>query len=170
MRTRTIRSVIYLAGGLGLIVAIFTYLETVEASLQSLCTYSAYVSCAAVANSGRTTLFGIDDSFVGIGGFVLILLVAGIAESRRKELLWPYLLLLVTTGGVAVAIFFAYEEFFEIHALCPVCLAAWTLGFVAWVGSIALVRKVRAKARSQAREESSAPPSSDAVPARSSRD
>jgi uncharacterized membrane protein len=170
MRTRTIRSVIYLAGGLGLIVAIFTYLETVEASLQSLCTVNAYVSCAAVANSGRTALFGVPDSFVGIGGFVLILLVAGIAESRRKELLWPYLLLLITTGGVAVALYFAYEEFFEIHALCPVCFAAWTLGFLAWVGSIALVRKVRAKARSQAREKPSAPPSSNAAPARSSKD
>ncbi|MGP8158688.1 MAG: vitamin K epoxide reductase family protein [Thermoplasmata archaeon] len=164
MRTRTIRSVIYLAGGLGLIVAIFTYLETVEASLQSLCTVNSYVSCAAVANSGRTTLFGISDPFIGIGGFVLILLVAGVAESRRKELLWPYLLLLLTTAGVAVAIYFAYEEFAEIHALCPVCFAAWALGFVAWGGSIALVIKVRAKARTPVPERSAAPPSSKEAP------
>jgi len=164
MRTRTIRSVIYLAAGLGLIFAIFTYLETVQASLQSLCTVNSYVSCAAVANSGRTTLFGISDPFVGIGGFVLILLVAGIAESRRKELLWPYLLLLLTTAGVAVAIYFAYEEFVEIHALCPVCFAAWSLGVVAWVGSIALVMKVRAKAQSRARESAAASPTREETP------
>jgi uncharacterized membrane protein len=170
MRTRTIRSVIYLAGGLGLIVAIFTYLETVEASLQSLCTYSAYVSCGAVANSGRTTTFGIDDSFIGIGGFVLILLLAGIAESRRKELLWPYLLLLLTTAGVAFSLYFAYEELFVIHALCPVCLAAWALGFVAWGGSIALVRKVRAKARSRAPEKSASTPSQEEAPPPSPKD
>ncbi|MGA7475778.1 MAG: vitamin K epoxide reductase family protein [Thermoplasmata archaeon] len=150
MRTRDIRSVIYLAGGFGLIVAIYTYVETVEASLQKYCTLNAYVSCGAVANSGRTTLFGVPDSFIGIGGFVLILLIAGVAESRRQELLWPYLLLLITTAGVAVSLFFLYEELFEIHALCPVCLAAWVLGWVAWGGAIALVRKARAKARARA--------------------
>ncbi|HKN07731.1 MAG: vitamin K epoxide reductase family protein [Thermoplasmata archaeon] len=159
MRTRDIRSVIYLAGGFGLIVAIYTYFETVEASLQKYCTLNAYVSCGAVANSGRTTLFGIPDSFIGIGGFVLILLVAGIAESRRKELLWPYLLLLLTTGGVAVSLYFLYEELFEIHALCPVCLAAWVLGWVAWGATIALVRKARARARSRALENPTATPS-----------
>jgi uncharacterized membrane protein len=159
MRTRDIRTVIYLAGGFGLIVAIYTYLETVQASLQKYCTINAYVSCGAVANSGRTTLFGVPDSFIGIGGFVLILLVAGVAESRRKELLWPYLLLLITTMGVAVSLFFLYEELFEIHALCPVCLAAWVCGWVAWGGSIALVLKARAKARSRAQEKPAPTPS-----------
>lgn len=159
MRTRTIRSVIYLAGGLGLIVSIFTYLETVQASLQKYCTINSYVSCGAVANSGRTTLFGIPDSFVGIGGFVLILIVAAVAESRRKELLWPYLLLLITTGGVAASLYFGYLEFAVIHALCPVCFAAWFFGWIAWGGAIALVRKVRAKARSQAPKKSAATPS-----------
>ncbi len=159
MRTRDIRSVIYLAGGLGLIVAIYTYLETVQASLQKYCTINAYVSCGAVANSGRTALFGVPDSFIGIGGFVLILLVAGVAESRRKELLWPYLLLLITAMGVGVSLYFLYEELFEIQALCPVCLAAWVCGWVACGGSIALVRKVRAKARSRAQEKPAPPPS-----------
>jgi uncharacterized membrane protein len=150
MRTRTVRSLIYFAGGVGLILSIFTYLETVEASLQSLCTVTAYVSCGAVANSGKTTLFGIDDSFIGIGGFILILLVAGVAEVHRKQPLWPYLLLLLTTGGAALAFYFGYIELVEIHALCPVCLAAWVVGFVAWGGAIALVRKARLRAQSQA--------------------
>ena len=164
MRTRNIRSAIYLAGGLGVIVSIFTYLEAVEASLQSLCTVNAFVSCSAVANSGKTTLFGISDSFVGIGGFVLILLVAGVAESRRKELLWPYLLLLITTGGVALSFYFGYVELVEIHALCLVCLSAYIFGFVAWGGAIALVQKMRAKARSRTSEAPPGTPAPDAGP------
>lgn len=162
MRTRDIRSVVYLAGGLGLIVAIYTYLETVEASLQKYCTINSYVSCGAVASSGRTTLLGIPDSFIGIGGFVLILLVAGVAESRRRQLLWPYLLLLLTTGGVAVSLYFLYVELAEIHALCPVCLTAWVFGFVAWGGAIALVQKVRARARRQRAETVDTTPSAEA--------
>jgi len=154
MRTRSIRSLIYFSGGLGLIVSIFTYLEALEASLQSLCTVNAFVSCAAVANSGKTTTFGISDSFIGIGGFVLILLVAGIAESRRRELLWPYLLLFLTTGGVALSFYFGYVELVEIRALCLVCLTAYVFGFIAWGGAILLVLKVRAKARPRTPERS----------------
>ena len=164
MRTRSIRSVIYFAAGLGLIVSIFTYLESLEASLQALCTVNAFVSCSAVARSGKTTLFGISDSFIGIGGFVLILLVAGIAEARRREMLWSYLLLVLTTGGVALSFYFGYVELGEIHALCPVCLTAYVFGFIAWGGSIALVQKLRAKARARAAKGTAeTPPSGAAV-------
>ncbi len=165
MRTRSIRSAIYFAAGLGLIVSIFTYLETVEASLQALCSVNSYVSCGVVANSGKTTLLGVPDSYIGIGGFLLILVVAAVAESRRRELLWPYLLLLLTTGGVALSFYFGYVEVAEIHAICPVCLTAYIFGFIAWGATIALVQKVRAKARARATEapdeSSSARASSD---------
>jgi len=160
MRTRTIRSVIYLAGGLGLIVSIFTYLEQFEASLLNLCTVNAFISCSAVARSGKTTVLGVPDSFVGIGGFILILVVAAVAESRRRDLRWPYLLLFLTTVGIGFSVYFGYVELFEINALCPVCLTAYIFGVITWVGSIALVRKVRAKAR--AREEK--PPPETASP------
>jgi uncharacterized membrane protein len=165
MRTRDIRSVIYLAGGLGLIVAIYTYLETVQASLQKYCTLNSFVSCGAVANSGKTTVLGVPDSIIGIGGFLLILAVAAIAERRRKELLWPHLLLFITTVGVGFSCYFAYLEFAVIYALCPVCFAAWFCGWVAWGASIALVRKVRAKARSRAEKPPAEAPTPEEPPA-----
>ena len=160
MRTRDLRSVIYLAAGFGLIVSIYAYLETVQASLQKYCTINSFVSCGAVAQSGKTTILGVPDAFIGIGGFILILVVASIAEQRRRDLRWPYLLLVFTTVGVGFSLYFVTLELGVIHALCPVCLAAWALGWVAWGGTIALVRKVRAKARARAGEtasESSAP-------------
>jgi uncharacterized membrane protein len=164
MRTRTLRSVIYFSAGLGLIVSIFTALEAFEASLQSLCTVNAFVSCSAVANSGKTTLFGVPDSLIGIGGFILIFIVAAVAESRRRELLWPYLLLFLTTGGVALSFYFGYVELVEIHALCLVCVTAYVFGFIAWGATIALVQKVRAKARSRRPETSEEIPSAEAAP------
>jgi len=161
MRTRDIRSVIYLGAGLGLIVSIYTYLETVQSSLQKYCTVNSYVSCGAVANSGKTTVLGIPDSFIGIGGFVLVILVAAIAERRRRDLLWPELLLALTTRGVAFSIYFLYVELVEIQALCPVCLTAWVFGWIVWLASIALFQKVRAKARSRTPEKTRSSPAPD---------
>jgi len=164
MRTRDIRSVIYLAGGFGLIVSIYTYLETVQSSLQKYCTLNSYVSCGAVANSGKTTLLGIQDSYIGIGGFILILVVAAIAERRRKELLWPQLLLLITSLGVAFSLYFLYVELVEIQALCPVCLTAWVFGWVTWFGTILLVRRMQAKARARTLEKPADAPAPGASP------
>ena len=169
MRTRDIRSVIYLSGGLGLIVSIYAYLETVQASLQKYCTVNSFVSCGAVANSGKTTVLGVPDGLIGIAGFLLILAVASIAERRRRELLWPNVLLLVTTLGVGFSLYFVTVELVEIHALCPVCLAAWVLGWVTWGATIALVRKVRARARARADETASATPTAKAAPAPASK-
>jgi len=155
MRTKDIRSVIYLAAGFGLIAAIYTYIETVDASLQSTCNVNSFVSCGAVASSGRTTVLGIPDSFIGIGGFVLILLIAAVAETQRRNLLWPTLLFLFTTLGVAFSLYFLYVELALIHALCPVCLTAWVFGWVAWFGSIALFLRMREKARARAAQKPS---------------
>ena len=165
MRTRDLRSVIYLAAGLGLIVAIYTYIETVEYSLQKYCTINSYVSCGAVATSGKTTVLGVPDSFIGIGGFVLILALAALAERQKKELLWPYLLLFVTTAGVGFSLYFLYVEVAEINALCPVCLTAWILGWVVWLTTIVLVLRLREKAR--AREAKKTPSPNDSSESRS---
>jgi len=152
MRTRTLRSLIYFTAGIGLIVAIFTFAETLDASLQSICTVNAFVSCAAVAKSGKTSLFGISDSFYGIGGFILIFIVAAIAESRKREMRWGYLLLLLTTVGVGLSVYFAYVQIAEIGALCPVCATGWVLGWITWAATILLVLRMRAKARARAED------------------
>jgi len=141
MRTRTIRSVVYLAGGIGLILSIFAGLEVYDASLSGLCSINSYVSCGAVLSSGRTTLLGIPDFAWGIGGFVAILAVAAAAERAPSDRRGSYALLLVTTAGVATALYFLYVEAALIHALCPVCASAYVMGLITWLGAIALVRR-----------------------------
>ncbi len=140
MRTRSVRSLVYLAGGVGLIVSIFAALEYYEASLRRLCTISSFFSCATVDVSGRTTTLGLPDFLWGVGGFVLILVVAGLAERWPRDRRYAYALLGVTTLGVAFSLYFLYVQLVEIGALCVVCATADVFGWIAWAGAIALVR------------------------------
>jgi uncharacterized membrane protein len=146
MKTATLRSVIYLSAGIGLIVSIFAALEVYEASLQSLCTVNSFFSCHAVDVSGKTSTFGIPDYLWGIGGFVVILGVAGVAESRRRDRRWPALLLAVTTLGTALSLYFLWVQLALIGAFCIVCATADAFEWVAWVGAISLVRQTPMRA------------------------
>jgi uncharacterized membrane protein len=141
MRTRTYRTLVELGGVLGLLAAIFAALEVYVAGLSKICSFSSSFSCATVLDSGKTTTLGIPDWTWGVVGFLAILVVAGIASRRRKDVRVTYGLLLLTTAGVALSAYFAYVEVAEIHALCPVCLTAYFFGFVAWVGAVGLASR-----------------------------
>ncbi len=159
MRTRNLRSLIYLAGGIGLVVSFFAAAEFFDASLRAICSVNSFFSCALVDQSSKTTTFGIQDYLWGIGGFVVILAVAGVAEKRPREVVWAYALLLLTTLGVAISLYFLYVELAEIHALCPVCVAAYAFGGITWVGSIFLALRTRAGGRTEEEDEEPSVPS-----------
>lgn len=144
MKTANVRSVIILAGLLGLLVSVFAAAEFYQASLRSVCSINSFFSCSLVDQSGKTSTLGVPDYLWGIGGFVAILIVAGIAERRPKDLRPTVALLALTTGGVALSMYFLYVELVEINALCLVCAAAYLFGVVAWAGSISLVGRTRA--------------------------
>ncbi len=163
MRTRTIRSLIFLTAGIGLIISFFAVLEYYEASLRSLCTISQFFSCATVDQSGKTSTLGIPDYLIGVGGFIAILVVAGIAESRPRVRVWPYLLLLLTTLGVAFSAYFLYVQLVEIGAFCVVCASAEAFGVLAWIGSILLVRAPRPGGKGAAKERPTESPEGDAT-------
>lgn len=147
MRARTCRSLIALGGALGLVVSLFSALEFYVASLTAVCTVNGFVSCSKVANSGLTTTFGVQDYLWGILGFVVILVLAALSERRRKDNRLPYLLLLVTSAGVALSVYFLYVELVEIDALCLVCISAYLCGVAAWVGAIGLAQRAYRRGR-----------------------
>jgi uncharacterized membrane protein len=146
MRARTCRSLLALGGSLGLVVSIFAALEFYYASLTAVCTVNAFVSCALIAHSGKTTTLGVQDYLWGVGGFVLILLFAGLSERRRQDDRITYFLFALTTAGIALSVYFLYVELVEIRGLCPVCLAAYVCGVAAWVGSFGLAQRAYRRA------------------------
>lgn len=147
MRARTCRSLLALGGTIGLVVSVFAGFEFYYASLSAVCTVNAFVSCALIAHSGKTTTLGIQDYLWGIAGFVAILVVAGISSRRRGDDRVTYFQLFLTTAGVALSAYFLYVELVEIGGLCPVCLAAYVCGIVAWVGAVGLAQRAYRRRR-----------------------
>lgn len=141
MRARSLRSIVSLAGGLGLIVSVFAALEFYEASLTQACSVNAFFSCALIANSGKTTTLGVQDWVWGLVGFIAIIVLAALLTQRPKDRRILYGLLTLTSAGVAFSAYLLYVELVEIHGLCPVCLSAYALGVVAWASTLGLVRK-----------------------------
>ena len=147
MKTSDLRGAIYLAAGLGLIVAIFAAFEFYTASLRSVCSINSFLSCGAVDRSGRTTTLGIPDYLWGVGGFVALLVVAAIAERRPRDVRFAALLAVFATAAVALSAYFLWVQLAQIHALCIVCATAEAFGAIVWGLSLVLVRRTARASR-----------------------
>lgn len=123
----------------GLAAAIFAGFETVDASLSQVCSTSGYVSCAKVGSSGHTTLLGVPDWAIGIGGY-LVMLAVGVLAYRTWARRYLGLLSLLSGLGILFSVYFVYEETFVIRALCPVCTTAHLLNVVVFVLALRLFR------------------------------
>ncbi|MGI0054475.1 MAG: vitamin K epoxide reductase family protein [Thermoplasmata archaeon] len=146
MQVRTLRTIVYLASGIGILLSLFAAAELFDAALSQICSFGGYVSCSAVANSGRTTFAFLPDWLWGLGGFVAIIAVNALGEQRPHDERYSYALLVLTTAGIAVALYFLYVEVGVIGALCLVCATAYGMGFIAWGASIGLARRARSDA------------------------
>ena len=163
MKSSSLREGIFLSGGIGLIVAIFAAVEFYQASLRSVCSINQFLSCGAVDTSGRTTTLGIQDYLWGIGGFLVLLLIAVVAERRPRDVRPAYLLALFATGAVALSVYFLYVQLAEIHALCVVCATAEAFGMILWGLSLPLAVKTARKA-ARDRGPSAEPPRNSGRP------
>jgi uncharacterized membrane protein len=157
VRTASLRSAVYLAGGIGLLVAIFAAAEFYTASLRSVCSISQFFSCATVDRSGLTTTLGVQDYLWGVGGFVALLIVAGLAERRPRDVRIASALAFLATCAVVLSGYFLYVQLAMIHALCVVCATAEVLGGIVWIASIALVIRTAREAAPE-RSRVAAPP------------
>ncbi len=103
----------------GLVLSLCAIAESLDPSPQSSCTVNAFVSCAAVHQSGWTTLGPIPDWALRVGGFSL-LLVLDVFLIRTYETHWLLAVLVVATVGLAIAAVHSYVELATIRALCTV--------------------------------------------------
>ncbi|HYM40357.1 MAG TPA: vitamin K epoxide reductase family protein [Thermoplasmata archaeon] len=131
----------------GLALSLYATAESLNPALQGSCTVNAFLSCAAVQQSGLTTLGPVPDWALGTGGFAL-LLALDVLLIRTYESRWLLAVLFVAALGLGVAVVLGYIELALIHALCPVCLGTYVADLGAFSGALALLRLRRAATKS----------------------
>lgn len=92
------------------------------------CDFSTVVNCGSVMSSPQSAVFGFPNSFLGIGGFAIVVLVAValLARVTFDGWFWAGLQVGVTAGAVFVHWLIA-QSLYEIGALCPYCMVVWTV-------------------------------------------
>lgn len=116
-RETTLRRI---AGALGLLgLAIATYISIVEAGGGSPVCVAGSTGCATVAESDYAELAGINVAFIGVFGYISILVATFIGSDlgRAAALLFSFV-------GFGFSAYLTYLELFVIDAICQWCVAS----------------------------------------------
>lgn len=91
------------------------------------CDVSPFISCKSVMLTEQASLLGFPNSLIGLGAFVVPILIgfATLAGASFAKWFWQLFTLGVTAGMVFVIWLFS-QSLFVIGALCPYCMLAWT--------------------------------------------
>ena len=129
------------AAGIGL--AYYTAYEYITGDIiRSVCTISQTISCAGVAASGYTSLFGIPFWEAGVVWFPLAFAIGLFTSKFGKQPVNSELLLPLLMVGNVFTIYLWYLELAVIHIICPFCVSLYAVNYI--LTGIVLVPIVRA--------------------------
>lgn len=116
MNTKKLLFVIKLLAAFGILLAVYLLWQQIAPQPQfQVCNISSSVNCDAVISGEVSSVFGVPTPLVGLVGYVVIFFAA---MRRNKKLV-----LGMASFGLLFCMWIAYRELFEIHVICPVCIA-----------------------------------------------
>lgn len=97
------------------------------------CTINATVNCDAIISGAVAKTLGIPTPLYGLIGYIVIFFAA---VFKRKNLLFA-----MATFGLAFCLWIAYQEFFELQVICPVCILCQTVMLTVFTLSVIIKRR-----------------------------
>lgn len=92
------------------------------------CDINAFVSCAGVMASDEASVFGFANSYLGIAGFVAVMLVgAGLLLRVKLPSAIPVVLWIGALGGISMVTWLQFESIYQLGKLCPYCMVVWAV-------------------------------------------
>ena len=97
------------------------------------CNINATVNCDAIINGLVAKTLGIPTPLIGLLGYLIILYSAFKGSAR-----W---VLGMATFGLLFCLYIAYRELFQLHVVCPVCIACQLDMITVFILGILLTKK-----------------------------
>ncbi|MBC7763332.1 MAG: vitamin K epoxide reductase family protein [Candidatus Saccharibacteria bacterium] len=92
------------------------------------CNISVLVQCGTNLKSWQGSLFGFPNPLLGVGGWMALLVIATLIISGVSFARWFWIAINVgVTLALAFVIWLVYTSIFELHTLCPWCMATWSV-------------------------------------------
>lgn len=136
MQNRKIFFLIKSLSLIGIILALYLLWEQLFHPSFQPCNINATVNCDAIISGAVAKTLGIPTPLYGLIGYIVIFFSA--LMHKRK------LLLGMATFGLLFCLWIGYREIFELHVICPVCIACQTIIITIFSLAVFLVtRKVK---------------------------
>lgn len=121
----------------GITLAIYLLWEQLARPSFQPCTINAQVNCDAIISGAVAKTLGIPTPLYGLTGYIIIF-IAAILHKKK---------LLVGTAlfGLAFCLWIGYRELFELHVICPVCIACEGIIATIVVLSLIIMKKKQRK-------------------------
>lgn len=115
MKTIKLFAYIKILSIVGIILAIYLLLEQFTQSSFRPCNINSVVNCDAIIDGAVANTFGIPTPLYGLIGYISIFFAAWF--KKKKALIG------IATFGLLFCLSIAYIELFQLHVICPVCIA-----------------------------------------------
>lgn len=124
----------------GIVVSSVSLYHHYGTSKTSYCDIGENFNCDIVNRSTYSTVLGVPDALIGIGGYGVLLILATLYRSKGET---PMMLLMASLAGLGFAIYLTYIEAFVLATWCILCLSSLTVIFLISVSSSFLAARSR---------------------------
>ena len=92
------------------------------------CSINPIISCGSVMKTAQATVFGFDNTLLGLAGFAALMTVGFsiLAGARYQKWFWQLINMTAFLGMIFVHWLFA-EAVFRIGSVCPWCMTVWAV-------------------------------------------
>lgn len=124
---------IKILAAVGIFLALFLLWERYFKPSFQPCNINATVNCDAVISGEVSNTLGIPTPLIGLVGYIVIMFATFKKNAK--------LVLGMATFGLAFCLYIAYRELFQLHVVCPVCIACQLDMITVFVLGLLLIKK-----------------------------
>lgn len=114
MEIKTIWKIVSGLSVFGILLAIYLLFEQITHSSSQICSINSTVNCDAIITGAASKVFGISTPFIGLVGYIFILISS---ISRKKKTTF-----IMSVFGLLFCLWIFYQETFLIHTICLICI------------------------------------------------